>query len=528
MSKRPSRKFDAWWQQLQAKQNPKRLKRPTKQPKAAKQRKTPKITPVSPRSPFNIKQLGVLSNFQVHSTSNIIFNQLGTIFNQLGTLMAQRKFDDGDTVIVIDANNIHTGKSGSVISYDSWAGSYHVKLEDGKQRVFKPSQLRKTGSASNPNRPARPARVYPGDLVQYESLNGNAAWDGCILEVTEASDFSVSDGTLDLILRQPNYNGSFPLGFYKDQPNIRLLIGECHFYVEDNAKKKVDFDSVVIADEKRQQILEALEQVNQQVLIFEKWGFNKTIEKGKGVSMLFYGPPGTGKTLMAQAIADKLECELKIVAVADLESSEPGQAERNIRDTFKYAKDKKVVLLFDECDSLIFDRTAVGAILSAQVNELLSSLEKFDGITIFTTNRIETLDEAVDRRLALKLEFSMPDQEQRAEIWQRMFPEEAPLSKEVDWMRLASVELAGGHIKNAVLRAARIAATQKLPDTDKKIEMEHLVRALKQEGTAMLAFKKAKEKFFVPTPGHVRMGTGSDKHRVVDKVADVMANMEDS
>jgi AAA+ superfamily predicted ATPase len=260
-------------------------------------------------------------------------------------------------------------------------------------------------------------------------------------------------------------------------------------------KAKVDFDTVVIEDEKRQQILEALEQINQHTLIFEQWGFSETIEKGTGVSMLFYGSPGTGKTLMAQAIANKLDYKLKVISTADIESSAPGEAERNIRKHFKKAKGGKTILLFDECDSLIYTRQNVGPILSAQINELLSQIERFDGITLFTTNRLGTLDEALNRRLALKLEFAMPSQEQRAEIWKRMIPKQAPLDKDVDFHRLAVVELSGGYIKNAVLRAARMAAIEKVPDKKKKIAMKHLVKALTQEAKAMMEFEDARDDY---------------------------------
>lgn len=282
-------------------------------------------------------------------------------------------------------------------------------------------------------------------------------------------------------------------------------------------KNHVEFDSVVIAQEKRQQILEALEQIHQRELIFDTWGFNNTVEKGRGVAMLFYGPPGTGKTLMGQAIADKLNAELKIIGTAEVQSSEPGQAERNIKEIFKKARGKNVVLFFDECDSLIYDRTVIGAILSAQVNTLLSCLEKFDGVCIFTTNRIETLDEAVNRRLALKLEFDMPDQAQRAEIWKRMFPAECPLDEDINFMKLATVEIAGGHIKNTVLRAARIAAMEKLTNTEKKIKMAHLVRALREEALSMAAFNKAKKNFNVPAPrGYRSIGLAENNKLTVD------------
>lgn len=272
-------------------------------------------------------------------------------------------------------------------------------------------------------------------------------------------------------------------------------------------KVKVDFDTVIIEDEKRQQILEALEQINQSDLIFNVWGFGETIEKGKGVAILFHGQPGTGKTLMAQAIANKLGCKLKVISTADVESSAPGEAERNIRKHFEEAKGGKTVLLFDECDSLIYTRQNVGAIMAAQINELLSQIERFDGVTLFTTNRLGTLDEAMNRRLALKLEFSMPTPAQRVEIWQRMFPKRAPLDKDIDWLTLAEIEITGGYIKNVVLRAARMAAIEKVPDKKKRISMRHLVRALRYEAQSMIEFDEARAKHRKGI-GHVDMRRG--------------------
>lgn len=259
-------------------------------------------------------------------------------------------------------------------------------------------------------------------------------------------------------------------------------------------KKTVEFDSVILEDEKKQAVLEALEQLDKHELIFEKWGFAKTLEKGKAVSMLFYGEPGTGKTLLAQAIADKLDKKLKIIGSAEIESSEPGAAERNIKAFFEQTK-SDTVLLFDECDSLVYDRQQVGSILAAQVNQLLSSLEKFEGVVIFTTNRLGVLDEAFNRRLSLKLEFLLPDFQQRIKIWKRMFPKEAPLAKDINWNKLAEPEIAGGHIKNAVLRAARTAAAQKLKKGQKKkITQAILSKALKDEIREMVSFMDAKDK----------------------------------
>lgn len=273
-------------------------------------------------------------------------------------------------------------------------------------------------------------------------------------------------------------------------------------------KKGVSFDSVILEDWKKQAIIETIEQSDNYDLIFEQWGFGEVMEKGKAISMLFWGPPGTGKTLMAQAIADKIGQDLLIIGSAEIESSEPGGAERAIKQFFQ-TKDK--VLLFDECDSLVYERAAVGAILGAQVNALLTGLENYEGTVIFTTNRLGVLDEAFNRRLSLKLEFPMPDLVHRIDIWKRMFPKKAPLAKNINWERLAGIEVTGGYIKNAVLRAARMAASKKMKTITEKV----IVEALRLEIESMIEFEEARKSVHhVPR----QLGPGITKTSTMNKV----------
>lgn len=283
--------------------------------------------------------------------------------------------------------------------------------------------------------------------------------------------------------------------------------------------KTVDFDSVILDAHKKQQIMDAIRQKDNHNLIFKEWGFGDVFEKGMAISLLFYGPPGTGKTLMGQAIADKYQYKLKVIGTAEVESSEPGQAERNIKAFFEEAQqDGKTVLLFDECDSLIYDRSHVGPILAAQVNCLLSCLESYEGIVIFTTNRLGMLDEAVNRRLSLKLEFDMPSADLRVDIWKRMFPKKAPLAKDVDFTQYAAVEIAGGYIKNVVLRAARMAANEDMPDKEKKIYHKHIVKALKAEVDSMIEFQNKQDKRGYHPSGGVHLDSGSGDYRKVRKM----------
>lgn len=299
---------------------------------------------------------------------------------------------------------------------------------------------------------------------------------------------------------------------------------------------QVKLESVIVSDEKVEQIKAAISQLEHHDTIFNKWGFSEVFEKGTAVSLLFHGIPGTGKTLMAQAIADSLDMDLRIVGTADIESSEPGGAERVIKKVFKIAgirnaiksgmsfseinekfdvdmnndpeevvnpftkevtkipKNERLygrpqILLFDECDSLLIDRGTVGVILAAQINTLLSEIERFEGIVIFTTNRLGKLDSALERRIAAKIEFEFPNQAQRKAIWRRMIPKKAPIAKDVKLQDLSEFPLVGGNIKNAVLNAARDAAYRGLVELDRAC----FIKAIEKEIEGLNQFLNSME-----------------------------------
>lgn len=258
---------------------------------------------------------------------------------------------------------------------------------------------------------------------------------------------------------------------------------------EDLRTAKVTIDSVVMPKHKVEQIRSAISQKENHDLIFNQWGFGSVFEKGTAISLLFFGVPGTGKTLMAQAIANELGLKLKIVQTAEIESSEPGQAERNIKAFFQEAEKKKMLLLFDECDSLICDRNEVGMILGAQINALLSGLELFNGVCIFTTNRLGKMDPAFERRVSAKIEFEFPDEKAREMIWKRLIPQKAPINKDVNIKKLAQFPIAGGNIKNVVLNSARHAAYQKMKD----INMKCFQTSIEKEIVSLKDFESAFE-----------------------------------
>jgi SpoVK/Ycf46/Vps4 family AAA+-type ATPase len=252
---------------------------------------------------------------------------------------------------------------------------------------------------------------------------------------------------------------------------------EIEFIGQEEAPKnfKVDLKKLaplVLKDSVKEEITAVLKQHENVKKLFEDWGLGEVIEYGKGMTFLFYGPPGTGKTWAANCIAKALGKELLVVGSAEIQTSEPGGANRAIQAAFKSGKDK--VLLLDECDSLITSRNDVGMIIGSEINTLLTEIEKSTGVTILTTNRIETLDEALERRIALIVEFPEPNQEERLQIWNKLIPQKLPLEKDVDLEKLSGYKLTGGQIKNVILQAARLAISDEL----NKVPHDYFVAAI--------------------------------------------------
>jgi SpoVK/Ycf46/Vps4 family AAA+-type ATPase len=129
--------------------------------------------------------------------------------------------------------------------------------------------------------------------------------------------------------------------------------------------------------------------------------------------LCLYGPPGTGKTAFGRWLANRLGMPLHVKRASDLLSKFVGGTERNIARAFTEAGDAGAVLLMDEVDSFLQDRSVAQRSWEVtEVNEMLSQMESFSGILIASTNLMDGLDQAALRRFDLKLKFDYLQPEQ--------------------------------------------------------------------------------------------------------------------
>jgi SpoVK/Ycf46/Vps4 family AAA+-type ATPase len=148
---------------------------------------------------------------------------------------------------------------------------------------------------------------------------------------------------------------------------------------------------------------------------------------------------------------------------------------------FRAAEDANAVLLFDEAEALFGIRSEVrdahDRYANIEIAYLLQKMEDHDGVAILATNLRQNLDPAFSRRLHVVVEFPFPDTTHRERIWRVTFPPEAPLSGDVDFVRLArEIRLAGGSIRNIAMAAAVRAAAE-----GSAIAMRHLLQAAGRE-----------------------------------------------
>ena len=182
----------------------------------------------------------------------------------------------------------------------------------------------------------------------------------------------------------------------------------------------------------------------------------------------FYGPPGTGKTRAALGIARRLGKPLYQVDYSAIVSKYLGDTAKHIALAFKQAAEADAVLFFDEADSLLSRRVAIGESCSTSINQnrncLMQELDRFGGVVVMTTNLFGNYDEAILRRIARHIEFALPNVEMRERLLRAHLPNADLVPSDLRQAAIKARGFSGGDILNACLNAMLAASADPNPD----------------------------------------------------------------
>jgi hypothetical protein len=224
-----------------------------------------------------------------------------------------------------------------------------------------------------------------------------------------------------------------------------------------------------------------------QALIRNKIKSDQSIDfvkgKGTGLIVLLHGGPGTGKTLTAETVAEIAEKPLYRITCGAMGTTAT-EVEKNLESVFHLGRRWGCVVLLDEADVFLEQRSLSDLARNALVSVFLRVIEYFDGIMILTSNRVATFDEAFKSRIQLALHYQALDEGQRRRVWQSFVRNlesvDEPVAIDDIKSRIAELSkysMNGRQIRNVINTARQLARFKEEP-----LDFEHLKRVIKVSG----------------------------------------------
>lgn len=201
--------------------------------------------------------------------------------------------------------------------------------------------------------------------------------------------------------------------------------------------------------------------------------------KGNGLIMLLHGGPGTGKSLTAESVAEIAEMPLYRVTCGDIGTT-PEAVEKYMGTVMHLGVTWNCVLLLDEADVFLEERSMSDLARNSLVSVFLRTLEYYDGILILTSNRIGMFDEAFKSRIQVALHYEKLNKASRKKVWANFIDMLEEDEEDVDFQeirykldQLAQNDLNGRQIRNTLTTARQLALFQA-----RRLDWQHIQQAL--------------------------------------------------
>ena len=216
------------------------------------------------------------------------------------------------------------------------------------------------------------------------------------------------------------------------------------------APSRVDtkWEDLILSETVRWQMEQAMLHAHYRLNILPRTTGRKT-----GYRLLLSGLPGTGKSMGAEALATALDRPLVKLDLSTVLSKWLGETEKLLGQVFDVAEAAGAVLVLDEAESLLKQRSSgQSGGGGTGVAYMLTRLDRYTGVLVATTNRIEDLDEAFFRRFDDYVVLPIPDRPTRRFLWEKMLnlAEDSDVNLDIIAENFA---ISGGLIRGASIRA---------------------------------------------------------------------------
>ncbi|CAN9304631.1 unnamed protein product [Alternaria sp. RS040] len=312
---------------------------------------------------------------------------------------------------------------------------------------------------------------YMVDTEVYRLMHGRDDDPPRQSELTEDifGNDEIPEGSFALLL-PATING---YGFHNKKWNV--LIVE---HIQNIKWNSAVFERRLVLDESKKELVKALVTVHIEKSRDIRTDFMDG--KGDGLIMLLHGGPGTGKTLTAESIAEFVQRPLYRVTCGDI-GTDAESVEKYLESALYIGSTWDCVVLLDEADVFLEERTKMDLQRNALVSVFLRVLEYYDGILILTTNRIGTFDEAFKSRIQLALHYPPLNREGRWEVWRNFVQALSEAGENINGEEisgkldiLARHKLNGRQIRNTISTARQLAQYKK-----EKLRYSHVDQAVR-------------------------------------------------
>ncbi|TGJ80709.1 hypothetical protein E0Z10_g8054 [Xylaria hypoxylon] len=142
--------------------------------------------------------------------------------------------------------------------------------------------------------------------------------------------------------------------------------------------------------------------------------------KGRGLIMLLHGVPGVGLAdeILSECVADLFRRPLFQITSGDLGTTAK-EVEDALEENFSLASRWNSILLIDEADVFLAERTKEDFVRNSLVAVFLRMMEYYAGVLFLTTNRVGVFDEAFTSRIHISLYYPPLDRKSTLQIFEK-------------------------------------------------------------------------------------------------------------